>query len=98
MNYYLVTTGSHTHGCNHFFTSWASIDVSGASLLSVRFDSQDSQDLFESMAGVIPIPATGSITAEILTKLQALGLPASTSALTLKDIRRIAKAHYKAML
>lgn len=97
MNYYLVTNGVHTHGCNHLFVTWASLDSPSVSLLSVTFDGQDSQDLFESMAGVTPIPATGAITAEIVTKLQALGI-AATASLTLKDIRKLARAHYKAML
>ncbi|HEX3739455.1 MAG TPA: hypothetical protein VHV29_06985 [Terriglobales bacterium] len=71
--------------------------ANGLSLLSVVFYTDDDQANFESLAGVDPLPTTGTISGDQAAAITAIGLPV-TSSKTLADVRALARTQYLGML
>jgi hypothetical protein len=96
--YYLCQSGTHTFDCHNMFKSWTSLDgPEGLSLLSVnKFQSDDDQYNFESLAGVEPLPTNGTITQEQADAITTIGLTVTT-ANTMADVRALAKQHCPGM-
>jgi hypothetical protein len=69
----------------------------GLSLLSVVFYTEDDQANFESLAGVDPLPTTGTISSDQSAAITTIGLPLTSSS-TLADVRALARAQYPGML
>ena len=72
--------------------------LNGVSLLSGRFHSDDDQANFESLAGVDPLPDSGTISADQAATIAAIGLTSVTASSTTSDVRALARAHYVGML
>jgi hypothetical protein len=96
--YYICQTGTHTVDCHNMFQRWTALDgPNGMSLLSVaKFHSDDDQYNFESLAGVEPLPTSGTLTQEQADAISAIGLVVTADS-TLADVRTLAKQHCPGM-
>jgi hypothetical protein len=80
-----------------FRNSGALDGPNGVSLLSVVFHSDDNQSNFESLAGVEPLPDSGTISADQAAAIVSIGLAVTPSTLLLMCVR-LAKQQYPGML